>query len=124
MGDFRYKGVLLFISVVSPSIAAILMSQTSMVGTSMVAVGIFSALSSQFMPSTRSITMKATPNEYRGRVASIQSLQMGLGSGGIVAYGILADAWGIQASFLLFGALALALNVSYFVASPTYRRLS
>jgi MFS family permease len=124
LGDFRYKGRLLFAAVLSPCIAAIVLSQTSLVWTTILAVGIFGAGVSQYAPSSRSAVMKATPEAMRGRVSSLLAMNMGWGSGGVMMYGLVADFGSIQTAYLIFGGLALILNVFYFVAMSSYRRLS
>ena len=101
----------MYAAVMSPYIAAIILSQTSMVWTAMVAVGVYSALSSQFQPSSRTALMKATPDDLRGRVVSL-------------LYGLMADFGGIQMSYLLFGSLGAILLTSYFVSMRSFRQLS
>ena len=124
LGDSPYKGRLLFLAVISPCITAVIMSQTSMVWTTIFAVSIFGAGSSQYGPSSRSAVMKATPEAMRGRVSSLLAMNMGWSSGGVMLYGLLADLGSIQLAYLVFGSLALILNVSYFVTIRAYRQLS
>ena len=124
VGDFRYKGVLLFISCAGPCVTTIMLGLTGSFWAAMIAMAFFSAAASQYGPSSRTIAMKATPEEYRGRVASMLALTLGLSSVGIVINGVMADLVGIQTTFVIFGTLALALNVLFFAAMPAYRRLS
>jgi MFS family permease len=124
LGDFPYKGRLLFTAVLSPGIAALIMSQTSMVWTTILATCIFGALSSQYGPASRTAVMKATPDEMRGRVSSLLAVNMGWSSVGIVLYGVVAEFSSIQTSYLLFGGLCLTLNIIYFVTMRSYRQLS
>ena len=124
LGDFRYKGRLLFIAVLSPCAACIILSQTSMLWTTIFAAGLFGALSSQYGPASQSAIMKATPEEFRGRVASLVSLAFGLGSVGVMMHGLVAQVAGVQMGYLVFGTLALVLNVTYFATLRTYRQMS
>ena len=124
LGDYPYKGRLLLTAVLSPCIAAVIMSQTSMVWTTIFAFSIYGAGVSQYGPASRSAVMKATPEAMRGRVSSLLAMNQGWSSGGVMLYGILADLGGIQTAYLLFGGLALILNVTYFVTIRAYRQLS
>ena len=124
LGDFRYKGRLLFIAVLSPCAACIILSQTSMLWTTIFAACLFGALSSQYGPASQSAIMKATPEELRGRAASLVALAFGLGSVGVMMHGLVADAAGVQMGYLVFGTLALVLNVTYFATMRTYRQMS
>ena len=124
IGDFRYKGVLLFISCAGPCATTVALGLTSSFWATMAAMALFSAAASQYGPSSRTIAMKATPEEYRGRVSSMLALTLGLSSVGIVVNGVMADLVGIQSTFLIFGTVALALNVLFFLGMPAYRRLS
>ena len=124
LGDFPYKGRLLFIAVVSPGIAAVVLSQTSEVWTAILGISIYGAGVSQYGPASRSAVMKATPEAMRGRVSSLLAMNMGWSSGGVMLYGLVADLAGIQTAFLLFGSLAVILNVTYFVTIRAYRQLS
>ena len=124
LGDFPYKGRLLFIAVLSPCIAAVVLSQTSFIWATILATCFYGALSSQYAPSSRSAVMKATPEDMRGRVSSLLALNMGWSSVGMMFYGLLADVGGIQLSYLVFGGIALILNISLFLGSKAYRNMS
>jgi MFS family permease len=124
MGDSKYKGVLLFISCAGPCLAAAMLGLVSTFWGAMVAMGVFSAAASQYGPSSRSAILKATPEEFQGRVSSLLVMTLGLSSAGIVINGVMSDLWGIQMTFLVFGPIALALNILLFVAMPAYRRIS
>lgn len=124
LGDFPYKGRLLFIAVLSPCIAAVVLSQTSFIWATILATCFYGALSSQYAPSSRSAVMKATPEDMRGRVSSLLALNMGWSSVGMMFYGLLADVGGIQLSYLVFGGIALILNTSLFLGSKAYRNMS
>ena len=124
LGDFPYKGRLLFIAVVSPGIAAVVLSQTSVLWVAILGFSIYGAGVSQYGPASRSAVMKATPEAMRGRVSSVLAMNQGWSSGGVMLYGIVADWAGIQTAFLLFGSLSVILNVTYFVTIRAYRQLS
>jgi len=124
MGDYKYKGRLLFAAVLSPPAAAIIMSQTDVVYATLFATCIFGLLSSFYMPSTQSAVMKATPEHVRGRVASLITMTQNLGSVGVLMYGLSAEVIGIQGALLLFGVIAGGLQIVYFVTIKTFRQMS
>lgn len=124
MGDYKYKGRLLFAAVLSPPAAAIIMSQTDAVVTTLFATCLFGLLSSFYMPSTQSAVMKATPDHIRGRVASLIMMTQNLGSIGVLMYGLSADVIGIQGALLLFGSIAGGLQILYFVTIKSFRQMS
>ena len=124
LGDFKYKGYLLLLAVLSPATAALILSQTDLFWTALLATCIFGAFSSQYGPSTQTAVMKATPEELRGRVASMVATTQGLGSVGVVIYGLVADPFGIQAAYLIFGGACAALQITYFLTMRSYRQLN
>ncbi len=123
LGDFRYKGPQLFLAVLSPCIAALILSQTSMLWTAIFAAGVFGLLGSQYQPCTQTVVMKATPPELRGRVNSLISLSGGLGSIGVVFYGVVADVTNLQMAYLLFGAGCTAIFIVMFATMREFREL-
>ncbi len=123
LGDFKWKGRLLLLAVLSPPAAALIMSQFSTVGTTLFATCLFGLLSSQYQPATQSSVMKATPDEYRGRIAALISMTNNLGSFGVVLYALVADPFGIRVAYLVFGALAGGLQLVYFATMRSYREL-
>ena len=126
LGDVRGKGVLLFISYVTPCLTTIMLGLTSGFWTAMIAMTFFTAISAPiYAPVSRTVVMKVTPEDYRGRVASVLALTPALSFAvGLVLNGVVADCVGIQTTFLIFGIIALGFNVLYFVAVPAYRRLN
>lgn len=124
MGDYKYKGRLLFAAVLSPPAAAIIMSQTDVVYATLFATCIFGLLSSFYMPSTQSAVMKATPEHVRGRVASLITMTQNLGSIGVLMYGLSAEVIGIQGALLLFGVIAGGLQIVYFATLKSFRHLT
>lgn len=124
IGDFKYKGVLLFISCAGPCITTVALGLTGNFWAAMAAMAFFSAAASQYGPNSRTISMKATPEEYRGRVSSMLALTLGMSSAGIVINGFMADLVGIQTTFLIFGTIALVVNILLFVGMPEYRKLN
>ena len=124
LGDYKYKGRLLFLAVLSPPTAALIMSQTDLVVTTLFATCIFGAFSSQYQPALQTAVMKATPNELRGRVASVIAMVSNLGSVGVLLYGLMADQIGIQGSYLVFGLIAGGLQIFYFATMKSFRHLS
>jgi ENTS family enterobactin (siderophore) exporter len=123
LGDYRWKGRLLFLAVLSPPAAALIMSQFTLFWTTMVASCIFGLLSSQYMPSTQAAVMKATPDQFRGRVAALISMTNNLGSVGVVMYATAADLLSIRAAYLIFGLIAGGLQILYFCTMRSYREL-
>ena len=124
LGDYKYKGRLLFLAVLSPAAAAIIMSQTDLVVTTLLAACIFGALSSQYQPTTQTAVMKATPDALRGRVASLIAMVNNLGSVGVLFYGLTSDQVGIQNAYLIFGLLVAGLQIFYFTVMKSYRQLN
>lgn len=124
LGDYKYKGRLLFAAVMSPPTAAVIMSQTDMVWTTLLAACYFGLLSSFYQPSTQSAVMKATPDHIRGRVFSLITMMQNLGSVGVLMYGLAADQIGIQGAYLLFGLIAGGLQVFYFTTMKSFRQLN
>lgn len=124
LGDYRYKGRLLFAAVLSPPAAAIIMSQTNAVAMTLLATCIFGLLSSFYLPSTQSAVMKATPEHVRGRVASLITMSQNLGSIGVLMYGLSADVVGIQGALLIFGVIAGGLQIIYFASLKAFRQMS
>jgi len=123
-GDYRRKGLMLFLAVSSPATAAVILSQTSMVWTAMLGVAVFAAFSSQYQPTTQTTVMKATPEHLRGRVASLLAMAQNLGSVGVIIWGVVMIPLGVQGTYLLFGVVALSLFITYFATIPAFRRLS
>jgi MFS family permease len=111
------------VAVLSPPAAALIMSQFSTFGTTLFATCVFGLLSSLYMPSTQAAVMKATPDQFRGRVAALISLTQNLGSVGVLLYALVADPWGIRAAYLVFGSLAAGLQILYFMTMRSYREL-
>lgn len=124
MGDYKYKGRLLFAAVLSPPTAAIIMSQTDAVLMTLLATCVFGLLSSFYLPATQSSVMKATPEHVRGRVASLITMTQNLGSVGVLMYGLSADVIGIQGALLLFGLIAGGLQIVYFATIKTFRQMT
>lgn len=100
------------------------MSQTDVLWTAIFATCIFGLFSSQYQPVTQTVLMKAAPAELRGRVNSLLSLSQGLGSVGVVFYGVVADATDLQTAYLLFGGLCAVLLSGYFATSRSFQRLN
>lgn len=124
LGDFRHKGPQLLLAVLSPCIAALILSQTSFLLAAIVATAIFGLLGSQYQPTTQTAVMKVTPPELRGRVNSILSFASGLGSVGVIFWGLAADAISLQSAYFLFGAGCLAMFLVYYTLSREFRELS
>ncbi len=124
IGDYKYKGRMIFAACLSPCVAAIILSQTSMLWVAFIAVSIHGLLSPQYMAAAQSAVMKSTPREMQGRAASLVTISGGLGSVGVVLYGLVSDAWGIQTALLLFGSICVVTNTTYFITAREFRHLS
>jgi ENTS family enterobactin (siderophore) exporter len=124
LGDHRYKGLQLLLAVTSPCWAALILSQTDVLWLAIFAACIFGLFGSQYQPATQTVLMKASPAEMHGRVNSLLSLSQGLGSVGVVFYGLVADATDLQTAYLLFGSICAVWLVGYYITSPEFRRLN
>ncbi|MSQ31802.1 MAG: MFS transporter [Dehalococcoidia bacterium] len=121
LGDYKYKGRLIYISTMSPGIAIIIMGFSDSFVVAILALLMFGALSSQFMPSNQSAIMKVVPRELQGRVAGTASLASSMGTVGVIFYGLVSDRWGIDAAFITFGAISCTLLTLYFIFIKSFR---
>jgi MFS family permease len=124
LGDFKRKGILLYLAVLSPAIAAIILSQVNVLWLALLAASVFAIGRSQYQPTTQTGAMKATPEYLRGRVASALSIVQQAGSIGVLIYGLLASQFGIQGAYLMAGCTLVVLQTTYFILIPAFRRLS
>ncbi len=124
LGDYKYKGRLVYIATMSPGVAIIIMGLFHWLPIVLIALLMFGALSSQFMPANQSAIMKVVPRELQGRVASTASLASSMGTVGVIFYGLVSDRWGIDAAFITFGAISCALLTLYFVTIKSFRNAS
>lgn len=76
-----------------------------------------------FMALTNSLLLGLTSPEYRGRVMALFMLDRGLSPLGQVAAGALAALAGAPVALEVFGALAIAVSVGFFLAAPRVRTL-
>lgn len=124
LGDYKRKGLLLFVAVLSPGIAAIILSQVNVLWLALMASCVFALGRSQYLPTTQTSAMKATPPHLRGRVASALSISSQAGSAGVLLYGLLASQFGLQGAYLIAGLAVVTLQTTYFIVIPAFRRLS
>ena len=124
LGDYKRKGLLLYLAVLSPGTAAIILSQVNVLWLALLAASVFAIGRSQYQPTTQTGVMKATPEHLRGRVASSLSIVQQAGSVGVLIYGLLASQFGIQGAYLVAGLTLVALQTTYFIFIPAFRRLS
>jgi MFS family permease len=124
LGDYKRKGLMLYLAVLSPATAAIILSQVNVLWLAIIATSIFGIGRSQYQPTSQTGAMKATPDHLRGRVASALSLSSQAGSVGVLIYGLLASQFGIQGAYLIAGVTLVGLQTSYFILMPAFRRLT
>lgn len=121
LGDYKHKGRLIYIATMSPGIAIIILGLSDSLPIAILALLMFGALSSQFMPANQSAIMKVVPRELQGRVASTASLTSSMGTVGVIFYGLVSDRWGIDAAFITFGGVSCGLLTLYFLTIKSFR---
>lgn len=124
LGDYKHKGRLVYIATMSPGAAIMIMALSDSFLIAFLALMMFGALSSQFMPANQSAIMKVVPRELQGRVASLSGLAGSMGTLGVVFYGLVSDRWGIDAAFLVFGAISCSLLTLFFITIKSFRNAS
>lgn len=122
LGDYKHKGRLIYIATMSPGAAIIIMGISDSFVIALLALMMFGALSSQFMPANQSAIMKVVPRELQGRVAGIVGLGGSMGTLGVVFYGLVSDRWGIDAAFITFGIVSCTLLTLYFLTIKSFRQ--
>ena len=85
----------------------------------MMMVGVFQTT---FMSLSRSLLVQAAPDELRGRVLSLISLDRAAMAGGAAAGGFLAAAIGVQPAQIVFGSVCVAGGLIVFWLTPDLRR--
>ena len=83
-------------------------------------VGAFQTI---FMSLSRALLVQAAPEELRGRVLSLISLDRAAMAGGAAAGGFMAAAIGVQPAQILFGAVCVAGGLLVLWLFPELRRL-
>lgn len=88
------------------------------------AITIVGAFQTSFMSLSRALLVQAAPNELRGRVLSLISLDRAVMSGGAAAGGLVAAAAGVQVAQIIFGVICIAGGLAVLVLVPDLRHFT
>ena len=86
-------------------------------------VGVLGLAQSWFIPMINSVLLETAPDQMRGRVVGLLSLDRAMSTLGAAGAGFLAAAVGAQQAQLIFGACCVATAVAMFVLYPAIRRV-
>lgn len=79
------------------------------------------ALQTTFMSLSRALLVQASPDELRGRIVSLISLDRAAMAAGAALGGIMAAALGVQVAQMAFGAVCIAGGLAVFTLTPSLR---
>lgn len=119
----RRRGPLLLALLALFSIGLMLFSRSTILPLSIVLLIATASMSTSYMVLTNSMLLELSPDQMRGRVLSVMSLDRGLVPVGATIAGALAGSLGPQDGLLVMGAVCLGLVTIAAVAAPPLRRL-
>jgi MFS-type transporter involved in bile tolerance (Atg22 family) len=98
------------------------LSGTAAIVLSIALITLVGGFQTTFMSLSRALLVQAAPNELRGRVLSLISLDRAVMSAGAAAGGLVAAATGVQVAQILFGAICVAGGMLVLWWTPDLRR--
>jgi predicted MFS family arabinose efflux permease len=124
LSDFRYKGMLLFVTAILFGVFLILFSQSDTYEISMFFLLGVGASSSTYMAVNNSLILLHTEEKYRGRVMSLYMMTIGIMPVAVLPAGILID-W-LKDPGIVVGAggmILIAFTLLVMIFRPNLRRL-
>ncbi|OGO52771.1 MAG: hypothetical protein A2148_05125 [Chloroflexi bacterium RBG_16_68_14] len=121
--QLRRRGLLLLIFLALFSGGLLLMSRSTMVPLSIIALMLTASMSTSYMALTNGLLLELSPPEMHGRVMSLLSLDRGLVPLGATIAGALAATLGPQDGLLVMASVCLGLTLLAAVAAPALRRV-
>ncbi|MBI4298020.1 MAG: MFS transporter [Chloroflexi bacterium] len=120
---FPRRGLLMMLMVMVFSLALILLSRSTWIPLSAVALILAGSMQTSYMALNNSLLLERTPQEFHGRVMSLMSLDRGLMSVGAILAGSLAEALGPQLGLTIIAGTCLGLTILAFLFVPVLRRI-
>ena len=124
LSKYRYKGRLLVIAVIANSLLMVTFSQSQLILLSLAVLfgmGLFQVLSTTII---RTGFQLLAPDHLRGRIMSLQVVQMGLPMFGALLMGAVAESNGVPFTVALMGTLYGIVAMTLFMVLPQLRRFS
>jgi MFS family permease len=121
--SLRRRGLLLIAFLALFSAGLIVVSRSTMLGVSVLALMATAAMSTSYMSLSNSLLFELSPQEMHGRVMSLMSLDRGLIPLGATLAGALAEWLGPQDGLLAMAMICLALTAVVALGAPALRRL-
>ncbi len=105
------------------SLALILLSRSTWMPLSAVALILAGSMQTTYMALNNSLLLEQTPQEFHGRVMSLMSLDRGLISVGAILAGVAAETLGPRTGLTIIAGSCLALTALAFLFIPALRRI-
>ncbi len=123
LGDFRHKGLLMFLSCVVLGFGLMAFSLGSLILFFLVVLAVVNVGAASADTLFRTLMQSNVPNEQRGRVMGVYVVCTGFGPIGHLGAGGMAATVGASAALLVFGGVLLAVTVAMAIGLPWMRRL-
>ena len=104
-------------------VAFALSTYTGSVALVFILVGVLGLAQSWFIPMINAVLLETAPDNMRGRVVGLLSLDRAMSTLGAAGAGFLAAAIGTQQAQVVFGACCVATAVAMFALYPAIRRI-
>jgi MFS family permease len=122
LGDYRRKGALLLSVIAGFGLLLIVLAGTSVFGVALIVVGGVGAVAAMTDTLEWVLLQGSVASPQRGRALGIWSMAIGVGWVGSIVLGLIAEAWGVQAAFVLAGGLLAMIAAGAALLLPNLRR--
>ena len=123
LGDFRHKGLLMFLSCAVLGIGLMSLSLGAVILVFLVVLAVVNVGAASADTLFRTLMQANVPNEQRGRAMGVYVVSTGFGPIGHLGAGGMAAAMSGPAALLIFGGALLVVVVAMWVGLPWIRRL-